>query len=49
MWIGVWRKRIVAMMTILVIAVIAKYFLGDICGFAAAVFVYGILMDWMEI
>ena len=45
---GVWLKRIVAMMTILVIAVIAKYFFGDICGFAAAIFAYAILRDWME-
>lgn len=48
MWIGVWLKRIVAMMVILVVAVIVKYYLGDICGFATAIFLYTILMDWME-
>lgn len=48
MWIGVWLKRIVAMMVILVVAVIVKYYLGDICGFTVAIFLYTILMDWME-
>lgn len=43
-----WLKRIVAMMVILVVASIARYFFGDICGFAAAIFVFAILKDWME-
>lgn len=45
---GVWLRRIIAMMAVLVIASIVRYFLGDICGFAAGIFVCAILMKWTE-
>ena len=45
---GVWLRRIIAMTVVLVVASIVRYFLGDICGFAAGIFVCAILMKWTE-